>query len=197
MQRIPTMQINLPAAVKWCMVFVIAQWAAVPDPSKSILIVLVGLMALDYCTGICAAYITKKMSSEIGGRGIIKKGLMLCLLLAAHLLEKASGIELHLEFAGALGFCVNEGISIVENCAKAGVWVPAGLVEALITVQKLKGSGATPEQLAKLRGDSTSLNVSDSSEIIKTPPGTPDLIATEKTTVLTERHVEPIAPKDP
>lgn len=146
-------ELSFPAIMKWLVAFAVAQWMAVPMDSRTVLQILVALMAVDYLTGLFSAFVTKTVSSEIGLRGLVKKGMVLCLLLASHLMEKLSGIELHLEFAGAIGCSVNEGISIVENCANAGVWVPGQVVDALIAIKKIKGGGATPEQLAQLRGD--------------------------------------------
>ena len=143
--------LNFPAALKWCVAFVIAQWLMLPDITRSLLLGLVILMALDYVTGMAAAWVSKSVSSEIGSRGLVKKGLILILLLSVHILERLAGIELHLEATGAIGFAVNEVISVIENCARAGVWMPEKLVAALIAVQKLRGSGATAEQLAQLR----------------------------------------------
>lgn len=100
------------------------------------LVALVGLMALDYFTGLGAAFVTKTVSSDTGIKGLLKKAMMLSVLLAAHFLEKSVGIELHLETAGAIGFVVNEGISITENCNRAGVWIPPTILNALA---KLKG----------------------------------------------------------
>lgn len=146
-------QLSVPAVGKWIFAFLVAQWVAVPDASRAMMEALVSLMAMDYVTGLSAAYTNKTLAYQIGARGLVKKGLMILLLMTAHIVERISGIELHLEFAGALGFAINEAISIVQNCAECGIWVPSSLVEALITVKKLKGTGATPEQLAALRGD--------------------------------------------
>ena len=40
-------------------------------------------------------------------------------------------IELNLEQIGALAYLVNEVVSIIENCAKAGIPIPSQLVDAL------------------------------------------------------------------
>jgi phage-related holin len=55
---------------------------------------------------------------------------------------------------GALGYIINEIISIVENCGRAGVPIPQQFLAALLSVQKMqparkaKGAGAGDGQAA-------------------------------------------------
>ena len=144
--------ISLPAVGKWVFVFVVAQWLSVPEASRSAMIALIILMVVDFVTGLCSAFINKTLASAVNARALIRKGLIFLILLTAHVMERLAGIELHLEFAGAAGFAINEGIAILENCALCGVWIPASLVDALIKVKNIRGEGATEEQLAQLRG---------------------------------------------
>lgn len=141
--------ISFPAALKWLAVFLVAQWVLIPSTVRTLVI----LMAVDYAFGVATAFVRKKVSSAIGFRGLIRKMMVLALLLVIHVAEQQAGIELHIEQFGAMGYCVNELISIVENCAKAGIPIPAQLVTALLTVKHLRMQGATAEQLAELDGE--------------------------------------------
>ena len=90
-------------------------------------------IVVDYITGICAAVYEKKLNSEVGFKGILKKIVILCVVVLAHELEVAAGICGIRDLA--VGFYIaNEGISILENSAKMNVPVArslAGILEQL------------------------------------------------------------------
>lgn len=110
---------------------------------------LIVLMGFDFMTGLISGFVRQKLSSDVGFRGIAKKLLALILLLLLHILEQAMGTPFQIEKIGALAFAINEIISIVENCAAAGVPIPVQVVEALLNAKKLRRL-ATKEQLAAL-----------------------------------------------
>lgn len=96
------------------------------------LLVLLGVMLVDYATGMVKAYITAQLSSKIGLRGILKKlcymamvavGAAIDYLLGSALVQV--GIDMHVElFCGmlvAIWLIINELISILENLAVIGV----------------------------------------------------------------------------
>ncbi len=151
------MTVSLPAVAKWLCAFLLAQWLALAEPSRRALTVLVYLMAIDYATGLISAYVNRDLSSRTGVDGLLRKGMTILLILTCHIAELGTGIELHLEMAGAIGFAINEFISIVENCAKTGVWVPGQVVEVLLAIKKIKAKGATAEQLRALNDDALSV----------------------------------------
>jgi len=93
---------------------------------------LLVFMAIDYLTGILAAYICPKrhLSSARDLRGICKKLLILLLVTVAHVLEQVTGIEA-MHSLVVWFFIGNEGISILENAASAGVPIPKKLRDAL------------------------------------------------------------------
>ena len=101
---------------------------------------LLVLMVLDYITGMLAAYINPnlQLNSERGLRGICKKIMILMIVVVGHELEKAVGIPA-VQSVVVWFFIGNEGLSIIENSAKAGIPVP----------QKLR---ATLEQLSAEKG---------------------------------------------
>ena len=98
------------------------------------------LMAIDYITGMLAAKINPNLhgwSSKRGFKGICKKVLILSIVALAHFIADLMGAEatrvLVIWF-----FIGNEGLSIVENAANAGVPVPRKLKETLEQLSKEK-----------------------------------------------------------
>lgn len=89
---------------------------------------LLTLMVIDYATGLLAAYINPdlKLDSHKGFRGICKKIVIILLIVLAHELEKATGVPA-VQSVVVWFFVGNEGLSIIENSAKAGVPVPEKL----------------------------------------------------------------------
>ncbi len=97
---------------------------------------LLVFVAIDYVTGVLCAIVDKKLSSEIGAKGIFKKVLIFVLVGVAHILDTqilgSSG-----DNNGALRTAViffylsNEGISILENSSHIGLPIPGKLKEIL------------------------------------------------------------------
>ena len=93
---------------------------------------LVVAMAIDYATGIMAAYINPRyhLDSRVGFRGIGKKLMILSLVSLAHFLDMATG-QTVISLVVTWFYFGNEGLSIIENAAKAGVPVPEKLQKSL------------------------------------------------------------------
>lgn len=97
---------------------------------------LVVLVAVDYITGVLNAVLEKKLSSEIGFRGICKKLLIFLLVGVANILDQQIiGSGDALRTAVIFFYSANEGISILENAAKIGLPVPKKLKEMLAQIQ--------------------------------------------------------------
>lgn len=96
------------------------------------LMALVVAMLIDYVSGVIAAYINPALSlnSQRGFRGILKKIMILLLVSLGHVLDTAMHQQI-ICIAVTYFFLGNEGLSIVENAAKAGVPIPARLKETL------------------------------------------------------------------
>lgn len=62
-----------------------------------IFLTLIVFISVDYITGICSAFIQKKLSSRKGAVGLIKKFGILCVIAITALLRKISCIHLLLE----------------------------------------------------------------------------------------------------
>ena len=92
---------------------------------------LIFAMLIDYVSGLLAAYINpdSQLSSRKGFRGICKKIMILLLVALAHFLDQATNQQI-IRIAVIWFFLGNEGLSIIENAAKAGIPIP----------DKLKGS---------------------------------------------------------
>jgi len=98
---------------------------------------LITFVAIDYITGVMVAVLERKLSSEIGFRGIFKKVLIFVLvgignIVDVHLIKNGSAIRTAVIFF----YISNEGISILENSAKVGIPIPQKLKDALEQINK-------------------------------------------------------------
>lgn len=100
--------------------------------------VLLIFVIADYLTGLSAAWYQKKLNSEIGLKGIIKK---FCLFIPVGIgfwLDSLTGTEF-LRSLAIFFYIANEGISILENLAKMGILIPGAVKEALEQLKKEDG----------------------------------------------------------
>lgn len=100
---------------------------------------LIFAMVIDYISGVLAAYINpnSQLNSQRGFRGICKKIMILLLVSLAHFLDQATQ-QAVIHSAVVWFFIGNEGLSIVENAAKAGVPIPQKLKNSLEQLQQEK-----------------------------------------------------------
>lgn len=129
-----TLLANTWVLLKWSAAFVVAQWTGA-EPTLRLLMIM---MVLDWGTGLACAFINRNVSSSIGLRGIVKKLLIVVVVLLCHFLERDSGLDVHMERWVAIIYIANEAISILENVAEAGVYVPPDLLEAMKRLQKFR-----------------------------------------------------------
>ncbi|NFA44010.1 MULTISPECIES: phage holin family protein [Clostridium] len=99
--------------------------------------VLVGLMILDYTTGVLRAWINKELSSNTGLKGIARKAVIFIVLIVAVMLDRLinTGAWVFRTLV-AYFYIANEGISLLENAVGLGVPVPERLKEALIQLKE-------------------------------------------------------------
>ena len=93
---------------------------------------LLMFVVIDYATGLMAAFVQKKVSSEVGFKDICKKVAIFCLVGIGHVLDTQviqNGSVLRT--AVIFFYLSNEGISIIENVALIGLTVPKKLKEVL------------------------------------------------------------------
>lgn len=97
-----------------------------------LLIALVAFVVVDYVTGVMCAIVDKKLSSEVGFRGIFKKILIFLMVGIAHLLDvNVIGSGSVLRTAAVFFYISNEGVSLIENAAHLGLPIPAKLKAVL------------------------------------------------------------------
>ena len=97
---------------------------------------LIAFVVIDYLTGVLCAIIDKKLSSEIGAKGIFKKVLIFVMVGVAHILDtqilgstgEDGGV---LRTAVIFFYLSNEGVSILENAGHIGLPIPEKLKEVL------------------------------------------------------------------
>ena len=97
-----------------------------------LLIALVVFAVTDYITGVMCAIADKKLSSEIGFKGICRKVIIFMLVGIAHVLDVnviATGSVLRT--AVIFFYLSNEGVRLLENAAHLGLPVPEKLKDVL------------------------------------------------------------------
>lgn len=85
---------------------------------------LLVFIVIDYITGILRAIYTKKLSSKIGAKGIIKKVGYIFIVIIASLLDKLLNSTGNIRNIIIYMFIANEGISILENWTSMGIKIP-------------------------------------------------------------------------
>ena len=97
-----------------------------------LLIALVIFAAVDYITGVMCAISDRKLSSEVGFRGICRKVLIFILVGIANILDvEVIGTGSVLRTAIIFFYLSNEGVSLLENAAHLGLPVPEKLKAVL------------------------------------------------------------------
>ncbi|MCR4719713.1 MAG: phage holin family protein [Firmicutes bacterium] len=90
-----------------------------------LLYALLAFVAIDYITGVMCAIVDKKLSSEVGFKGIFKKVLIFVLVGMGHILDThIIGQGSVLRTAVIFFYLSNEGVSLLENAAYLGLPVP-------------------------------------------------------------------------
>lgn len=105
---------------------------------------LIAFMALDYITGVVVAIIEKRLSSEVGFRGLAKKFLILVFVAVGHIADAyiLGGTPAAMS-AVMLFYIANEGISIIENAASLGLPVPKKLTSIM---EQIKNKSESEEK---------------------------------------------------
>ena len=97
-----------------------------------LLYALIAFVVVDYITGVMCAVVDKKLSSEVGFRGIFKKILIFLLVGIANLLDvNIIGNGSVLRTAAIFFYLSNEGVSLLENATHLGLPVPEKLKSVL------------------------------------------------------------------
>lgn len=119
-----TMQIILAAVGGWLGYFL--------GGCDGLVYALILFVAADYVTGVMCAVVDKRLSSEIGFKGICKKVLIFVLVGLANILDvHIIGTGSVLRTAVIFFYISNEGVSLLENAAHLGLPVPEKLKDIL------------------------------------------------------------------
>jgi len=103
----------------------------------SLIYALIAFVAIDYISGILLAFQEKKISSEIGFKGIAKKIMIFALVALGNVIDQyviKSGSSLRTMMI--MFYLTNEGISIIENAGSMGVPFPKKLKDAIEKLQE-------------------------------------------------------------
>lgn len=90
-----------------------------------LILALIFFVVVDYITGVMCGIVDKKLSSEIGFKGIFKKVLIFLLVGVAnivdvHIIKSGNAIRTAVIFF----YLSNEGVSVIENATYLGLPVP-------------------------------------------------------------------------
>ena len=93
---------------------------------------LIAFVVIDYITGVMCAIVDKKLSSEVGFKGICKKVLIFILVGVGNIIDvQVLGQVGVLRTAVIFFYLSNEGVSLLENAGHLGLPIPAKLKAVL------------------------------------------------------------------
>ena len=93
---------------------------------------LIAFVVIDYITGVMCAVVDKKLSSEVGFKGIFKKVLIFVMVGIANILDgQIIGTGSVLRTAAVFFYISNEGVSLLENAGHIGLPIPQKLKAVL------------------------------------------------------------------
>jgi len=114
--------------------------------SDGLLIALIVFVTLDYVTGVMCAIIDKKLSSEVGFKGLFRKMLIFALVGVGHIVDtNVVGSGSALRSAVICFYLSNEGLSVLENAAHIGLPVPDKLKDILAQLHGRKDEASSTD----------------------------------------------------
>jgi toxin secretion/phage lysis holin len=97
-----------------------------------LLYALIAFMVVDYVTGVMCAIADKKLSSEVGFKGLCRKVLIFILVGAANIIDvQIISTGSVLRTAVIFFYISNEGLSLIENAGHLGLPIPEKLKAVL------------------------------------------------------------------
>lgn len=96
---------------------------------------LVMLMIFDYVTGVIKGIYTKRLSSDTGFKGLLKKVMILVVVALANVVQELTGGNAAIREIVIMFYIANEGISILENAAVLLPNIPEGLKSILLQLR--------------------------------------------------------------
>lgn len=93
---------------------------------------LISFVVIDYLTGVMCAIVEKKLSSDVGFKGLFRKILIFVMVGVGHLIDsQIIGDGSVLRTAVIFFYLSNEGISLLDNAAHIGLPIPQKLRDVL------------------------------------------------------------------
>lgn len=112
-----------------------------------LLIALVVFVVVDYLTGVMCAVSDKKLSSEVGFKGICRKVLIFLLVGIANIVDvQVIGTGSVLRTAVIFFYLSNEGVSLLENAAHLGLPVPEKMKDILAQLHDRAEAATTDKE---------------------------------------------------
>lgn len=97
-----------------------------------LLFALIAFVVVDYITGVMCAVGDKKLSSEVGFKGICRKVLIFLLVGISNILDvQVIGTGSILRTAVIFFYISNEGVSLLENAGHLGLPIPEKMYAVL------------------------------------------------------------------
>ena len=108
---------------------------------------LIAFVVADYVTGVMCAAIDKKLSSEVGFKGIFRKILIFILVGIGHIIDAdVIGNGSVMRTAVIFFYLSNEGISLLENATHVGLPFPKKLKDVLVQLHDKTEEVKTDDQ---------------------------------------------------
>lgn len=101
---------------------------------------IVFLAVVDYITGVIKGIYLKKLSSEIGFKGLLKKVVMFIVIAVAHVIQDLIGGTIPLREVVIMFYIANEGLSLLENAA-VFIPIPDKLKSILLQLRETEAEG--------------------------------------------------------
>jgi len=119
-------------SIKTIIAAIIGGFIALIGGWDKVMEILIIFIVLDYLTGVGLAIKGKKLNSEIGAKGLLKKAAIFAVIIIAAQLDRIVENPTNLfRTAAALFYVANEGISITENIGKLGAPLPGFIIKVL------------------------------------------------------------------
>ena len=131
---------KLISAAKLVLGGIIAAVSGFIGGMDGIMYALIAFITIDYATGVAVAVKEKKLSSEVGFWGLVRKVCILALVGVTHYIDcyvMQSGDVIRT--VAAMYYIGNEGISILENCGNLGLPLPPKLMAVMVQIKEGKG----------------------------------------------------------
>ena len=101
---------------------------------------LIAFVVIDYLTGIMCAIVDKKLSSDVGFKGLFRKILIFVMVGVGHLIDtQVIGDGSVLRTAVIFFYLSNEGVPLLENAAHLGLPIPQKLKDVLAQLHHGEG----------------------------------------------------------